>query len=72
MDILTKKGQKSLEYEREMLERIRQSICSTHKSNSMLVETNKDTDAKVDGMVVTNDELSGMFYLVSLNLSVET
>ena len=52
MDILTKKGQKSLEYEREMLERIRQSICSTHKSNSMLVETNKDTDAKVDGVII--------------------
>ena len=70
MDILTKKGQKSLEYEREMLERIRQSICSTHKSNSMLVETNKDTDAKVDGMVVTNDELSGIFESKCRDLSL--
>ncbi len=50
MDILTKKGQKSLEYEREMLDRIRHSICEKHKSDSTLVETKKDTDAKVDGI----------------------
>jgi len=61
MDILTEKGQRSLEYEREMLDRIRQSICSTHKSNSMLVETNKDTDAKIDGVIIKENELSGIF-----------
>ena len=70
MDILTKKGQKSLEYEREMLERIRQSICSTHKSNSMLVETNKDTDAKVDGVIIKENELSGIFESKCRDLSL--
>ena len=70
MDILTKKGQKSLEYEREMLERIRQSICSTHKSNSMLVETNKDTDAKVDGVIIKDNELSGIFESKCRDLSL--
>ena len=70
MDIFTKKGQKSLEYEREMLERIRQSICSTHKSNSMLVETNKDTDAKVDGVNIKENELSGIFESKCRDLSL--
>ena len=70
MDILTKKGQKSLEYEREMLERIRQSICSTHKSNSMLVETNKNTDAKVDGVIIKENELSGIFESKCRDLSL--
>ena len=57
MDILTEKGQRSLEYEREMLDRIRYSICNEHKSNSTLVETNKDTDAKVDAIIIKNNEL---------------
>lgn len=70
MDILTKRGQKSLEYEREMLDKIRQSICNTHKSNSMLIETNKDTDAKVDGVIVKGNELSGIFESKCRNLSL--
>ena len=61
MDILTTKGQKSLEYEKKMLEKIRKSICKKHKNSSMLIETNKDMDAKIDGVIVKNNELSGIF-----------
>tara|TARA_R100000234_G_C5002325_1_gene180910 strand:+ start:1519 stop:2001 length:483 start_codon:yes stop_codon:yes gene_type:complete len=61
MDILTTKGQKSLEYERKMLEKIRESICKKHKNSSMLIETNKDMDAKIDGIIIKNNELSGIF-----------
>ena len=61
MDILTTKGQKSLEYEKKMLEKIRESICKKHKNSSMLIETNKDMDAKIDGVIIKNNELSGIF-----------
>jgi len=61
MDILTKKGQKSLEYEKEMLKKIRQYIQKEGKNNSYLFETNKYTDAKVDGVIVKNNILSGVF-----------
>ena len=61
MDILTAKGQKSLEYEKKMLEKIRESICKKHKNSSMLIETNKDMDAKIDGVIIKNNELSGIF-----------
>tara|TARA_R100000655_G_scaffold106031_1_gene154863 strand:+ start:6353 stop:6835 length:483 start_codon:yes stop_codon:yes gene_type:complete len=61
MDILTAKGQKSLEYEKKMLEKIRKSICKKHKNSSMLIETNKDMDAKIDGVIIKNNELSGIF-----------
>tara|TARA_R100000781_G_scaffold16701_2_gene13510 strand:+ start:1408 stop:1890 length:483 start_codon:yes stop_codon:yes gene_type:complete len=61
MDILTTKGQKSLEYEKKMLEKIRKSICKKHKNSSMLIETNKDMDAKIDGVIIKNNELSGIF-----------
>ena len=61
MDILTTKGQKSLEYEKKMLEKIRKSICKKHKNSSMLIETNKDMDAKIDGIIIKNNELSGIF-----------
>ena len=61
MDILTTKGQKSLEYEKKMLEKIRESICKKHNNSSMLIETNKDMDAKIDGVIIKNNELSGIF-----------
>ena len=61
MDILTTKGQKSLEYEKKMLEKIRKNICKKHKNSSMLIETNKDMDAKIDGVIIKNNELSGIF-----------
>jgi hypothetical protein len=61
MDILTDKGQKSLEYERKMLEKINFHICKEHKDNSMLIETDKDMDAKVDGIIVKNNQVSGIF-----------
>ena len=55
MDILTKKGQKSLEYERTMLERI--SILK--KVN--IIETDKNMDAKGDGMISQDNQLTGIF-----------
>ena len=70
MDILTKKGQKSLEYEREMLERIRHNICITHKEDSYLIETDKNMDAKVDGIIVKNNQVSGIFESKCRDLSL--
>jgi len=70
MDILTPKGQKSLEYERKMLEKLRQSICKKHKNSSMLIETNKDMDAKIDGLIVKDNELSGIFESKCRNISL--
>ena len=61
MDILTEKGQASLRYEREMLDRIRHSICAEHKKGSYIFETDKDMDAKVDGMIVKDDQVTGIF-----------
>ena len=70
MDILTEKGQKSLEYEREMLERIRHNICKTHKEDSYLIETDKNMDAKVDGIIVKNNQVSGIFESKCRDLSL--
>ena len=42
MDILTERGQRSLAYEREMLDKIRHTMCDRHKSNSHIIETNKN------------------------------
>ena len=70
MDILTKKGQKSLEYEREMLERIRHNLCKTHKEDSYLIETDKNMDAKVDGIIVKNNQVSGIFESKCRDLSL--
>ena len=57
MDILTDRGQKSLEYERKMLDKINFHICKEHKENSMLIETDKNMDAKVDGIIVKNNQV---------------
>jgi len=70
MDILTEKGQKSLEYEREMLERIRHNLCKTHKEDSYLIETDKNMDAKVDGIIVKNNQVSGIFESKCRDLSL--
>ena len=70
MDILTEKGQKSLMYEREMLDKIRYFMCDTHKRNSQVIETNKDMDAKIDGMVTTDGELSAIFESKCRDLSL--
>ena len=70
MDILTDKGQKSLEYEREMLERIRHSMCEKHQEDSYIIETDKNMDAKVDGIIVKNNQVSGIFESKCRNLSL--
>ena len=70
MDILTKKGQKSLEYERRMLDKINFHICKDHKKDSMLIETDKDMDAKVDGIIVKDNQVSGIFESKCRNLSM--
>lgn len=70
MDILTKKGQKSLEYERRMLDKINFHICKDHKKDSMLIETDKDMDAKVDGIIVKDNQVSGIFESKCRNMSL--
>ena len=70
MDILTKKGQKSLEYERKMLDKINFHICEDHNKGSMLIETDKDMDAKVDGIIVKDNQVSGIFESKCRNLSL--
>ena len=61
MDILSEKGQKSLQYERIMLNKIRDHICAKHRGNSYIYETNKDKASKVDGFIVKDGVLSGIF-----------
>lgn len=56
MDILTPKGQESLRYERVALEAYRFAHPDVH-----IFETRKDTDAKIDGMLVRDDEIVGIF-----------
>jgi len=60
LDINTKKGQSSLKYEREMLEHIRSTFCEKHKT-SMLIETNKYKESKIDGIIVKDNQVSGIF-----------
>jgi len=61
MDILTEKGQESLQYEHKMLNKIRDHICKKHKGNSFIYETNKDEPSKVDGIIIKDGVLSGVF-----------
>ena len=44
-----------------MLDLIRHSICAEHKKGSYIFETDKDMDAKVDGMIVKDDQVTGIF-----------
>lgn len=69
LDINTKKGQSSLEYEREMLEHIRSTFCKKH-TTSMLIETNKYKEAKVDGIIVKDNQVSGIFESKCRNMSL--
>lgn len=55
LDVNTKRGQKSLAFEKEMLKRIEYNF------SVQLIETNKKTDAKVDGIIVKDNQLSGIF-----------
>jgi len=55
LDINTERGQKSLKYERVMLDRIKSSFSVD------LVETDKSMDAKVDGLVLKDGQLMGIF-----------
>lgn len=66
MDILTQKGKKSLKYEKNMLDIIRNAT-----NNSFLFETNKDMPSKVDGVIIKNNELSGVFESKCRNMSIE-
>ena len=55
LDINTERGQRSLKYERIMLDRIKSSFSVD------LVETDKSMDAKVDGLVLKDGQLMGIF-----------
>tara|TARA_R100000234_G_scaffold119999_1_gene104757 strand:- start:427 stop:897 length:471 start_codon:yes stop_codon:yes gene_type:complete len=55
LDINTERGQRSLKYERIMLDRIKNSFSVD------LVETDKSMDAKVDGLVLKDGQLMGIF-----------
>ena len=55
LDIKTDKGKDSLLHERIMLKRIKKSW------GVNLIETDKDTDAKCDGVVAKNDRLIAIY-----------
>lgn len=64
LDINTKRGQESLAYEREMLKRIGYSF------SVKLIETDKNVDAKVDGIIVRNNQISGIFESKCRNMNL--
>ena len=70
LDINTDKGQSSLRYEKMMIDRINEKICKKHNKNSMLIETDKNTDAKIDGIIIKNNELAGVFESKCRDLSL--
>ena len=55
LDINTKKGQESLRHEKKMLEKIE------HSFSVQLIETPKKMDSKIDGIIVKDDQISGIF-----------
>ena len=55
LDINTKKGQESLRHEKKMLEKIKLSF------SVQLIETPKNMDSKIDGIIVKDDQISGIF-----------
>jgi len=55
MDILTPKGQKSLEQERKLLA----SFCAAMKCS--VIETDKNQPAQIDGFIVCDGALCGIF-----------
>ena len=45
-------------------------FCKKHNKNSMLIETDKNTDAKIDGIIIKNNELAGVFESKCRDLSL--
>jgi len=70
LDINTEKGQTSLKYERKMLDKIRYVMDSKHENNSILIETDKNTDSKIDGIIVKDNQISGIFESKCRNISL--
>lgn len=60
LDVLTPRGQRSVEQEREMLNALR-SIWSATREGFQIIETRKDVPAAVDGLLVEAGELVGVF-----------
>ena len=69
LDINTEKGQESLRYEKEMLDHIRSTFCNNHRT-SLLIETDKEKESKVDGIIVKNNQVSGIFESKCRNMSL--
>ena len=70
LDINTKRGQSSLKYEKLMIDRINKHICKKHNKDSKLIETDKNIDAKIDGIIVKDNQLSGVFESKCRDLSL--
>ena len=60
LDILSPKGQQSLRDERDMLESLRR-VFESSGSSMQIVETDKDTPCSVDGFLIKNGIISGVF-----------
>jgi hypothetical protein len=65
LDINTPKGQESLRYEKIMLEKI------AEKRNVQIVETDKKSDAKCDGIIIKNNKIVGVFESKCRNMTQE-
>ena len=65
LDILSEKGQASLHYEKIMLDKI------SEIRGVDLVEPDKDTDAKIDGLIIKNNALVGAFESKCRKLSLD-
>ena len=70
LDINTRRGQSSLRYEKKMIDKINDTICKKHKNSSMLIETDKNMDSKIDGIIIKNNQVSGVFESKCRNLSL--
>lgn len=66
LDINTEKGQKSLEWESLMINRV-----SSKWNNINLIETKKDEAAVCDGVIVQNNIITGIFESKCRNMSYE-
>jgi|TARA_Y100000114_G_scaffold110266_1_gene103860 hypothetical protein len=65
MDILTEKGQQSLRYERIMLKKI-MKVCS-----GTIIETDKNMDAKVDGVISKSGKITNVFESKCRDMSLQ-
>jgi hypothetical protein len=70
LDINTKKGQVALRHESRMLDTINRAMCLKHNNNSFLIETDKSSDARIDGMIVKDNKVSGIFESKCRNMSL--